>query len=174
MGRGKTITARFGPLGASAGVFRDARYVLLVFVWAFLFLTLYLLVPALLVPGESLPFEFAHLTTLSGVLLVALALMTGVLAAFETYAYFNSRRVGVEVVGRDSVGLVASVVGGILAAASCGCGVGILLGAIGLGGGALFVAAHQFTIILVMLAVVLVGLYFSARRAAGICATCRV
>lgn len=167
-------TQLLSTFSMSMQVFRDVRYVLLAFVWALLFLTLYLLVPALLVPGESLPFEFAHLTQVSSVLLVVLALLSGVLAAFETYAFFNSHRIGARAIGRDGAGLLASLVGGILAAASCGCGVGILLGAIGLGGGALFVAAHQFTIILLMLAVVLVGLYFSARRAAGICATCRV
>ena len=166
-GRPPTQGARI--VRAGVRVLRDPRYAALALFGTVLFLVLYLGVPALFVPGETLPFELTHFTTLGGGALVLLALMSGALFTLEVYAFRISRAVAPSAVGESGAGLVASLLGGILAAASCGCGAGILLGAIGLGGGALFVVAHQTAIIVAMLAIVTVGLYYSARRAAGIC-----
>lgn len=156
-----------------ANVFTRPLYGAIAVLVAAALFAVYLLVPAWLVPGNSLALEFSIVTPLGYGLLAALALMTGALCALEVFSFRRARAQKVAA-ARDSVGLVASLTGGILAAASCGCGVGILLGAVGLGGGALFVAANQTAIVALMLVVVAVGLYFSARRAAGLCATCRI
>lgn len=158
----------------SAAVLRRPAYQF-IFVGATVsFLALYLLTPVWLVPGTTLAYELAHLTPLPFALLGLLALMTGLLFSLEVFSFKRSRSEELAVAGEGSVGLLASLAGGILAAASCGCGTGILLGVIGLGGGAIFVAEHQTLIVSGMLGVVAIGLYFSARRAAGICATCSV
>lgn len=158
----------------SAQVFRQRAYIVLAILSGTLFFALYLLTPVWLVPGTTLSYEISHLTLLSMVLLVGLALMTGLLLSLEVFSFRRSRSAGLTSAGEGSIGLVASLTGGILAAASCGCGTGILLGVIGLGGGAIFIAEHQILVVSFMLAVVAVGLYFSARRAAGICATCHI
>ena len=156
-----------------ASVFIEPLYGAIAVLAAVALFAVYLFVPIWLVPSNSLALELSLVTPLGYGLLVALALMTGALFALEVFAFQRSRAQKVAA-ARDSVGLIASLTGGILAAASCGCGVGILLGAVGLGGGTLFVAANQTAIVALMLVVVAVGLYFSARRAAGLCATCRV
>lgn len=158
----------------SVAVLRERVYQILTLGTALGFFGLYLVIPASLVPGDSLSFELARLTPINVALLAALALMTGMMLSFELYAFKRSRRNGLAAVGEESVGIAASVMGGILAAASCGCGIGLLLGAVGLGGGALFVAANQTGIVLAMLGIVTIGLYFSARRAAGMCTFCLV
>ncbi len=157
---------------AGASVFRKPFYAAVAAGSALVFLCVYLLVPVVLVPGNTLAFELSRMTALNYALLAMLALMTGVLLSFELFAFRRSRTQGLRAAGESGVGLIASLTGGVLAAASCGCGVGILLGVLGLGGGALFVAANQSSIIVIMLAVVAIGLYFSARRAAGLCVTC--
>ena len=159
-------------LRASASVFQKSSYRAISVSGALVFFGVYLLVPVWLVPGNTLAFELSRMTALGYALLATLALMTGVLLSFELFAFRRSRTQGLRAAGESGIGLIASLTGGVLAAASCGCGIGILLGVLGLGGGALFVAANQSGIIAVMLVVVATGLYFSARRAAGLCVTC--
>ncbi len=161
-------------LRAGASVFRNPLYGAISAGSAVVFFGVYLLVPVWLVPGNTLAFELSQITALDYALLATLALMTGILLSFELFAFRRSRTQGLRTAGESGIGLIASLTGGVLAAASCGCGVGILLGVLGLGGGALFVAANQSGIIVAMLVVVAIGLYFSARRAAGLCVTCRV
>ncbi len=159
-------------LHAGASVFRKPLYGIISIASALVFFSVYLLVPVWLVPGNTLALELSRMTALNYALLAALALMTGVLLSFELFAFRRSRTRSLRAAGESGIGLVASFTGGVLAAASCGCGIGILLGVLGLGGGALFVAANQSYIVLAMLVVVAIGLYFSARRAAGLCVTC--
>ncbi len=159
-------------LRAGAGVFRKPLYGIIAVASALAFFGVYLLVPVWLVPGNTLAFELSQITALSYALLATLALMTGVLLSLELFEFRRSRTRGLRAAGGSGIGLVASLTGGVLATASCGCGIGILLGVLGLGGGALFVAANQSYIVLAMLVVVAIGLYFSARRAAGLCVTC--
>lgn len=168
------IRAFSTTLHLSARVFRERAYQGIAAGGTLMFFCVYMFVPVWFVPGNTLAFELTQVTFLGYGLLIALALMTGALLSLEVFAFRRSRAHGMRAAGEGSVGLVASLTGGVLAAASCGCGTGILLGAIGLGGGAFFVAANQTIIVAVMLLVVAVGLYFSARRAAGICAVCRI
>jgi len=158
----------------SAQVFRERIYIGITTVGTLVFFALYLLIPVWMVPGTTLAYEFDRLTLVNYGLLGTLALMAGVLLSLELFSFQRSRGAGLRAARDGGVGLVASLAGGILAAATCGCGVGILLGAVGLGGGAFFVGENQTFIVALMLGVVAVGLYFSARRAAGICATCTV
>ncbi len=160
-------------LHGSMSVFRRHTYQIIATTGTFFLFCLYLLVPILLVPGNTLSFELETISLLDYVLLFALALMTGILLTLELFSFRHSRAQGLHVVGESGTGIVASLVGGVLATASCGCGIGILLGAIGLGGGAFFVTENQTPIIIILLGIVMVGLYFSARRAAGLCNTCK-
>lgn len=164
-----------GPLvvfQAGAKVFREPLHLAVALLAALAFFGLYVFVPVWVIPGNTLAFELSIISSANYVLLFALALMTGALFSFELYAWRHSRAQGARGAGEGGAGLLASVTGGLLA--SCGCGIGILLGAVGLGGGALFVVAHQSVILVVIFGVVALGAYFSARRAARICATCAV
>ena len=161
-------------LRTGAGVFREGVYRGVAAAGVFVSFGTYVLVPVWLIPGNTFALEFSQMTLLNYGLLGALALMTGVLLALELFAFRRSRTQGLRAAGEGGVGFIASLAGGVLTAASCGCGTGILLGVLGLGGGALFVAANQTAIAAAMLGIVAVGLYFSARRAAGVCATCRI
>ncbi len=160
-------------LRGSISVFRKHTYQIAATICTLSLFCLYLLVPILLVPGNTLMLELGAMSLLDYVLLFALALMTGILLTLELFSFRYSRAQGLRMVGEGSTGIIASLIGGVLATASCGCGIGILLGVIGLGGGALFVTANQTPIIIILLGIVMIGLYFSARRAAGLCGTCK-
>ena len=108
---------------------------------------LYLFVPVWFVAGNTLSLELGLISPFNYALLVALALVTGILFALELFSFRRSRTQGLRVVGEGGTGIIASIVGGVLATASCGCGVGLMLGAIGLGGSTLFVVANQTPII---------------------------
>lgn len=159
-------------LMGSGRVFRERTYQVVAATSALVLFSLYLFVPVWLVPGNTLSFELGLIAPLNYMLLAALALMTGVLLALELFSFRRSRAQGLRMVGEGGTGIIASLAGGVLAAASCGCGTGLLLGAVGLGGGAFFVAANQTPIVIILLGIVTIGLYFSARRAAGLCIAC--
>ncbi|GEM_PF-2740535 len=159
---------------ASGEILRTPKHFALALIGALLFFALYFFVPVWIVPGNSPSFELSLISPLNFFLLSLLALMTGILFSLEWYSLARTKgSAAVKTAGGGGVGILASMAGGILAAASCACSVGIFLGLIGLGGGALFVAAHQTLVVLVFVGITAFGLYFSARRAAGICATCR-
>ena len=149
-------------------------YFLLAAAGALVVFALYLFIPVWFIPANSVAFELAQASAAQYLLLAVLAALTGMIVALEVFSFRRSRGVKVSAAGGSGAGLVASLAGGVLAAGSCGCGTGILLGILGLGGGTLFVVANQTAIVLVMLVAVAIGFYFSARRAAGVCATCRV
>lgn len=158
----------------SADVFQDHRYQSIALTSTLLFFFVYLLVPAWLIPGNSLAFELSLLSPLEYALLFSFALLTGVSVALEVFIFRRLRREKLQTAGKGSVGVLTSLVGGTLAAASCACSSAIFLGIFGLGASALFLATHQLAIIFAMFGVGLIGLYFSARRASGLCATCSV
>jgi len=171
----KTPNVFLSIVRTSVSIFREPLYAGLALAGAVLFLVIYIFIPIWLVPGNSLAYTLAQASFLSYLLLTVLALMTGMLLSFEVFAFRRSRTQALgKVAGEGGAGFVASLIGGVLAAASCGCGIGILLGVLGLGGATLFVIANQTLISVVMIGVVATGLYFSARRVAGVCATCHV
>lgn len=137
---------------------------------ALLVFAFYIVVPVLLVPGNTFRIEFDLITPLALTLLIILAAMTGTIIALEIFSFRRAKTARLQTVGEGGAGILASLMGGIIAAASCGCGIGVLLSVFGLGGGALFITEHQTPVILLFLALVAVSLYYSARRAAGICA----
>jgi hypothetical protein len=157
------------PRLGAARVLAERAYRWLALGAALLFFCFYALLPVSLIPGNSVAFELAQLTAVDWTLLVLLAGTTGLLVAFEWFA-FRRVRASAAAAGTGGAGILASLVGGVLAAASCGCGIGLVLGVFGLGGATLFIVAHQMAFTAAMLGVVLVGLYFSARRALGVCA----
>jgi hypothetical protein len=154
----------------AAGILKQRPYRTYAFTASVLVFMLYIVVPVLLVPGNTFRIEFELLTPIALTLLILLAAMTGMIIALEVFSFRRSKAARLGAVGEGGAGIVASITGGIIAAASCGCGIGVLLGVFGLGGGALFITKHQAPVILFFLTLVAVSLYYSTRRAAGICA----
>jgi hypothetical protein len=138
---------------------------------ALLMFAFYIVVPVLLVPGNTFRIEFDLITPASLLMLVALASMTGMIVALEIFSFRRMRAARLSSVGEGGAGIIASLAGGVMAAASCGCGLGVLLGFFGLGGSALFITEHYPIALSFFLAAVALSLSYSARRAAGICST---
>ncbi len=150
------------------------KYQLITIIAAVVFPVLSITVPVLFVSGNDLSFQLELMTTIDYILLGILSLISALLVSMQIYVLSGSESSKkLSIAGQGSVGIVASLFGGITIA-SCGCSVGILLGLIGLGGGSLFIASHKVYLMVSMIALVMVGVYLTARRVLGECATCHI
>lgn len=174
-----TKVRRFGLqflliLRKSSQIFQGRTYQVIAIIGTIFLFCLYVFLPILLVPGNTLRLELEIISPFNYVLLFILALATSFLITLEIFSFLHSRAQGLRIIGEGGTSIFASLVEGVLAAASCGCGTGILLGAIGLGGSTIFVSVNQIPITISLLSIVIVGLYFSARRAANLCDSCTI
>lgn len=154
-------------------VFAKRRYWLIAFGAAAVSFILPILIPVWLIPLNTLTLQLSLMSVENYVLLAMLAITSGTLIAFNVFL-FRRRRGSVITTGGAGISTLVAFVGGVITT-SCGCGVGLILGLVGLGAGsAFFVIANQFYIILGALFLVLIGLYLNVRAVAGICTVCEV
>ncbi len=156
------IATFLGPFSNAARVLRRPRYLALAVLFALGFLALYLFIPVWLVPGNTLKVELGLITRHNDVLLAVLALITGALWTLQIYLFQNPGTGG-RASATCGISLFSSIAGGV-AAASCGCGYAIILGAFGFTGAAPFMLAHETVFVLALLFIVGAGLYLTARR----------
>lgn len=158
---GYTALMTISAFATATRILARPRYFTLAAVLSLAFFLLYLYIPAWLVPGNTIKLELGLLTLRTGILLAALALVTGVLWTLQTYLFIN--RGAIKGAATCSIGFLSSIAGGV-AAASCGCGYAIILGVFGLAGAAPFMLAHETLVVLVLLIFVATGLLLTVRN----------
>jgi hypothetical protein len=158
-----------GIIRAIETVFSERSYVLVFFIFSVAFACLYLFLPLATVPGSSLS-QFSS-SWLKVVLVALISLAMGLLASMQVFAW---RKTGHKLVKESAGGLAAavtSVISGLFASASCGVCLTALFSFVG-AGGAVFLMGHQLSILLVSLALILVSMYFTARKINDECPEC--
>lgn len=158
---------------AFATVFAKRRYWLIAIGAAAVSFILPILIPVWLIPLNTLSLQLSIMSAENYVLLTMLAIASGMLIAFNVFL-FHHRRGSVVATGGAGISTLVAFVGGVITT-SCGCGIGLILGIVGLGAGStFFIIANQFYIILGAFFLVLIGLYLNVRAVAGICEVCEV
>lgn len=107
--------------------------------------------------------------------MVFLSLLAGLNLALSWYGFVQQKKVSdaSQAVAGGAVSTIAGVFGAVVATASCFSCLMALLGLVGLGlGSALFILKNQSYFLLGAIGLMLISLYFAARKITKICKSC--
>lgn len=156
---------------------RDRKSLFAFIVSAAAFSALFIAIPVWTTPSNTLSFQLKILRTQDYILMIFLAIIAGLNIALQVYGYKLKKAETLShlsqsvLTGSTSGGL--GIFGSIAGTATCASCLASLLGLVGLGTGSVFFVLKNHMLFLVGAAVVmLVLLYFSARKINKVCSTC--
>lgn len=156
-------------------VIKKPNYALLVFIAAMLFFGLFILIPVITIPGNSFQFQLSIFGTRDYVLMAFLAVLVGLNFALQIYSFAQrnkQQKFSQPEMGGIAAG-VSGVFGAVVGTAACASCLASLFGLIGLGTGSVFfVLQNQSYFLIGTIVLMLVLLYFGARRVKRICDSC--
>jgi hypothetical protein len=156
-------------------VIKKRNYALLVFIVAVLFFSLFILIPVITTPGNDFQFQLSIFRTRDYFLMAFLAVLVGLNFALQIYSFAqrNKQQKFSQPAMEGIAAGVSGVFGAVVGTAACASCLASLFGLIGLGTGSVFfVLQNQFYFLIGTIALMLVLLYFGARRAKRICDSC--
>lgn len=156
---------------ASKTVLKDRSYKLWFFGLTAIFIAAYLFLPIWLTPGNTLSFQLSLLRPSDYILFFVLSAVTALLILMQAFLFLRSKKGRAGAVGQGGVGAFSALFGGLLATAACSSCIAAILGFLG-AGSIFFVLENQPYFVYGAIALVLLGLYFSARRVQGYCESC--
>lgn len=156
-------------------VFQTGSYLLIFLVSAAaLFLSL-VTIPLFTIPGNTIAFQLKIFTAQNYLLMTIISVLAGLNLALSWYGFAQQKKIGSvsQSVAGGAVSTIAGIFGAVVGTASClGCLVA-LLGLVGLGvGSALFILKNQSYFLLGAIALMIISLYFAARKVNKICNSC--
>jgi len=158
---------------ASKNVLGNKRYKLWFFGLTVILIAAYLLLPIWLTPGNTLSFQLSLLRPSDYILFFVLSAVTALLVLMQAFLFLRSKKGRTGAVGQGSVGVFSALFGGLLATAACSSCIAAILGFLG-AGSIFFILENQPYFVYGAIALVLLGLYFSAWRVQGYCEDCEV
>ena len=147
--------------------FKKANYILLSFGLFLIMFALFIFIPVATTPGNTLAFQLSIFRVQNYFLMVFLALLVGLNFSMNIYVWREQRQ-SVNISKSVASGTAAGF-GGVFAAivgtATCVSCLAFLFGIVGLGiGSVAFVLKHQTFFLLGAIALVVISLYFTARK----------
>ncbi len=134
---------------------------------------LFVLVPVWTTPGDDVGFQLHLLKPGVIALLVALAILNGILIEMQLYLHRQHRAEPKATEAAEAVGFVGIVVSTILATLGCAACYSSILALFGLGG-TIFVVTNRWWFAAGALGLTLIALAHTSRRVAGVCTSCKV
>lgn len=158
---------------ATRQIFRAKNYLFWFFSISTVFLCLFVLLPVLIIPGNSLVFQLSIYTFSDYLLIITLALLVGLASTMQIYAV-RRRMFGAKNLGAGFVGVLSAIWASVLGTVSCASCLVASVALLGMGASsAFFILEHRSYFLIASIVLVLASLYFNSRRVAGICETCR-
>lgn len=157
-------------------VFTEKIYILLALIMAAFFFDLFIFIPVFTIPGNDLKFQLSIYTRENYIFMSLLATLVGVTFAMQIYEARKQkalRKFLPPVLKGTVLSGASGIFGSILGTASCASCLAFLFGLIGLGAGSVFfVLKNQSYFLFGAIVLMLISLYFSARKINNICDSC--
>ncbi|MCH7529920.1 hypothetical protein IIB50_02270 [Patescibacteria group bacterium] len=136
---------------------------------------LFVAIPVIFVPSNTLKLQFGLYTFSDYVVLTLLALLSSLFIIMKYFTYKQSKRESINLasVGRGGLGGTSVTAASIFGAASCPMCVASLFGFLGFGAVGLLVT-YQWWIFAITLILFLVIIYYSSRQIIGKCEKCNI
>ncbi|MBI1960764.1 MAG: hypothetical protein HYS43_00595 [Candidatus Liptonbacteria bacterium] len=155
---------------AAKQVLKERKYAPLFLLLALFFFGLFVLIPIITTPGNTLAFQLSIFRVRDYALMVSLALLVGLNFSMNIYARREQKRSAA--VSGSAAG-IGGIFGAIVGTASCTSCLAYLFGIMGLGFGSVaFVLEYQTFFLLGAIALVVLALYFAARKINKACDSC--
>lgn len=175
---------------AAKQVFGERKYVFILLLFASFFFGLFVYIPVATTPGNSFAFQLSIFRAQDYFLMVFLAFLVGLNFSMNIYALRKQKVIGNSVASpvRNREGLQRAISNGasgtvsgfggafaaIVGTATCASCLAFLFGIVGLGiGSVIFVLKYQTLFLLGAIALVVISLYFTARKVNRHCASCQ-
>jgi len=141
----------------------------------FSFLTLFIffifvLVPVLLIPGNSLSFQLTLFKTKDYLLFSTLSVLTSLQIIMQIFSFRQNKMFSYR---NGLSGTTSAIIAVLFGAASCSSCLASLFGFLGIGA-VLFLAQYRDIIVIFAIFGVLISLYFTSRKVNGFCEKCRI
>ena len=162
---------------AAINVFKERNYFLTFALIAILFFGLFIYIPIVTIPGNDLGFQLSIYSQRDYILMFLLAALVGLNFSLQIYSFKKKKEQhGLSnSAGQVAVSGVSGVFGAIVGTAACASCLAFLFGLIGLGAGSvIFVLNNQIYFFVVAIIVMLISLYFIARKVNGVCKSCQI
>jgi len=158
---------------ASKSVLENKSYKLWFLGLIAIFIVAYIFLPVWLTPGNTLAFQLSLLRPSDYILFLVLSAVTALLVLMQAFLFLRSKKDRAGAVGQGGVGVFSALFGGLLATAACSSCIAAVLGFLG-AGSIFFILENQLYFVYGAIALVVLGLYFSARRVQGYCKSCEI
>lgn len=161
-------------LPALKTVFQERKYRIYFAILLVALFLLYIILPVVLTPGNSLQFQLSLLKFKDYLLMTFLSLSTTLFLTMQIYLLQQKQKNRFQIATQSSFGIFSSITAmfsGLLSMAACSSCIATILGFLGTSS-VFFAIQNRFYILIGSVALILIGIYFSARKIAGICQTC--
>ncbi|MFQ5531776.1 MAG: hypothetical protein ACE5ES_04135 [Candidatus Nanoarchaeia archaeon] len=147
-------------LKASKRVLDERKYVKILFVSMFVFLAIFILLPVIFTPGNTIAFQLTEVFTYwNYVLMIFLSFSIGLMISMQVYSY-NLKKSAKDT-GRGVVGGFSGFVAGIFGTAACSSCVAAIFGFLGLGT-VFFLVEYQWYIVGGSVLLVFISIYLTS------------
>jgi len=155
---------------SSKKVLQNRGYLRIFIIASASFLALFILLPTLLTPGNSLIFQWSEVFTFwNYVLMISLSSLIGLMISMQVYSYRIKK--SMKSTGKGVVGGFSGFIAGIFGTAACSSCVAAIFGFLGLGT-VVFLIQYQWYIVTLSLILVLLSIYLTSltiEKSYGVC-----
>lgn len=159
-------------VSASKTVLGNGKYRLWFALLTSALVVLYVVLPVWLTPGNTFSLQLGLFAPRDYLLFLTLSAVTALLILMQAFLFIRSRKGRVGAIGQGGVGVFSALFAGLLATAACASCIAAVVGFLG-AGSVFFIVGHQPYFVYGGILLVLVGLYFSARRVERYCEHCK-
>lgn len=161
-------------ISATIRVLKQPSFAILFVATALVFFALFVAIPVFTIPGNSFEFQLSIFRTQDYALMALLAILVGLHIAFLAFDWRAIQKTKqIQKVMQGGTAGMLGIFGAVVGTAACSSCLATLFGLIGLGTSSVFFALkNQFYFLFGAIALILVSLYFTARRFRKTCDSC--
>lgn len=150
-------------------------YLLTVLILVPLVFMLFVLLPIWTIPGNNLEFQLKIFTANHYILMIMLSILVSLFVVMQAFIFRNvlSARSKLASVGSGGLGGYVGVFAAVLGTATCASCLVALFGFLGIGS-IIFLLNNQLYVVSMAIILLLISLYFSARKVNGVCKRCKL
>jgi len=156
-------------INASKQVLSSRGYFISFIFLAFVIFSLFVAIPTLLIPANSLLFQLSVFTLKDYTLLTVLSILTSLLIVMQIFTYKQAKICSS---GNIATSSGSAIVAALFGTASCASCLAAVFGFLGLGT-IFFLIKYQWIVVSMAILLILISLYLTSLKLNGVCNSCK-
>ncbi len=150
------------------------KYQIALMVLFMLFIVLYISIPVMTIPGNTLTFQLSLYTFGDYALFISISTLTSLLVLMHFFSFHHSHTYDKSAIRGSGVSIFSGILAGMFAGVTCvPCAIGFF-GIFGTAESVFIISTYQYYFIAGTMLFVLLGIYYASRRVMGYCKTCDI